>query len=63
MTVLIGLAIALAILYQYGKEPWTLTHARVHYKTTKTFQQDCWLVEPRNVFVAWDDNHTKADSS
>lgn len=63
MTVLTGLAIALAILYQYRKEPWALTRARVQHKTTKTFQQHCWLVKPRNVFVAWDDSHMQANLS
>lgn len=51
---MLGIIVVLVILYQYGSHPWALTHARVHYKTTKTVHQTCWMVKSRNIYKEWD---------
>ncbi|KAM3583194.1 uncharacterized protein V6R79_001050 [Siganus canaliculatus] len=56
--VMTGLGTVLFILYHYGSHPWALTHTRVQYGTTKTVQQACWIVEPKNTFLVWERNQT-----
>ncbi|KAM3582755.1 uncharacterized protein V6R79_010986 [Siganus canaliculatus] len=56
--VITGLVTVLFILYHYGSHPWALTHTRVQYGTTKTVQQACWIVEPKNTFWVWERNQT-----
>lgn len=58
LAVVVGLVVVLTILYHYGSHPWALTHTKVQHGTTKTIQQACWTVTPRNIIKVWDKNQT-----